>query len=49
MTDDERGSSIPETASINGCFGGVAAFLLTPLFRFENAVQLRDFSVMAKL
>jgi hypothetical protein len=30
-------------------FGGVAAFLLTPLFRFENAVQLRDFSIMAKL
>jgi hypothetical protein len=23
--------------------------LLTPLFRFENAVQLRDFSVIAKL
>jgi len=35
-------------ASIAG-FGGVRGFLFYPLFSFENAFQLRDYSLFAKL
>ena len=30
-------------------FGGVGGFFIYPLFKFENAVQLRDFAFRAKL